>query len=53
VERSREVVDLVEPRVSLNVLVYTPDEFERVVRDSRSFVRTEILEKGRALFPRT
>jgi predicted nucleotidyltransferase len=53
VERSREVVDLVEPRVSLNVLVYTPDEFERVGRDSRSFVRTEILGKGRALFPRT
>jgi predicted nucleotidyltransferase len=53
VERSREVVDLVEPRVSLNVLVYTPDEFERLMRDSRSFVRTEILEKGRALFPLT
>ena len=53
VERSREIVDLVEPTVSLNVFVYTPDEFEHAARAPRSFVRTEVLEKGRALFPRT
>lgn len=52
VERSRQIVDLVEPRVSLNVLVYTPEEFGRAAEDPRSFVRTEILEKGRTLFPR-
>jgi predicted nucleotidyltransferase len=53
VERSREVVDLVESRVSLNVFVYTPDEFEHAAREPRSFVRTEIVEKGKTLFSRT
>jgi predicted nucleotidyltransferase len=53
IERGREVVDLVEPRVSLNVFVYTPEEFEQAAREVRSFVRTEIIEKGRVLFPRT
>lgn len=51
-DRIREVMDLVEPHVGLNVLVYTPEEFARAGREGHFFVREEILKKGRVLFPR-
>lgn len=50
-DRVAEVLDLLEPRVGLNVLVYTPGELAGMERDGNSFVRDEILKKGRQLFP--
>lgn len=50
-ERIREVLDLVQPRVSLNVLVFTPEEFERARLEGNAFVRDEILAKGNVLLP--
>lgn len=49
-QRGREVLDLVEPRVGLNVVVYTPDEMWLAERSGNAFVRDEILRKGRVVF---
>jgi predicted nucleotidyltransferase len=50
-DRIREVMDLIEPRVGLNVIVYTPEEFARAEQEGHFFVRDEILKKGMVLFP--
>lgn len=50
-DRVREVMDLLQPRVGLNVLVYTPEEFHRAEQEKHFFVRDEILKKGWVLFP--
>jgi predicted nucleotidyltransferase len=50
-ERIRQVLELLKPQVGLDLLVYTPDEFERLSRE-RAFVRQEILNKGRVVYER-
>ena len=50
-DRTRQVLDLLEPRVGLDVLVYTPDEFDRLARE-RVFVRDEIVGKGKVIYER-
>ena len=50
-ERTRQVLDLLEPKVGVDVLVYTPDEFERLTRE-RAFVRDEIVGKGKVIYAR-
>lgn len=50
-DRTREMLRLLNPRVSVDILVYTPEEFERL-RQERPFVRHEICEKGRVLYER-
>jgi predicted nucleotidyltransferase len=50
-DRIGEVLRLVRPRVGLNVLVYTPDEFARAEREGGFFVRDEILARGHRLYP--
>ena len=48
-ERTREVLALLCPRVGVDLLVYTPVEFERLLREN-PFIRQEILEKGILLY---
>jgi predicted nucleotidyltransferase len=50
-DRTREVLTLLKPRVGVDVLVYTPDEFKRLGQE-RAFVRQEIIGKGRVLYER-
>ncbi|MBI2987473.1 MAG: nucleotidyltransferase domain-containing protein [Deltaproteobacteria bacterium] len=50
-DRIREVMDLLQPRVGLNAIVYTPEEFNRAEQEGHFFVRGEILKKGQVLFP--
>lgn len=50
-DRTKEVLRLLHPRVGVDVLVYTPQEFERLSHE-RAFVRTEIKEKGKVLYER-
>jgi hypothetical protein len=52
VDRVREAMDLVEPRLGLNLFVYTPEELARARRSGPSFIRDEILAKGKTVFPR-
>jgi predicted nucleotidyltransferase len=51
-DRSKEMLQLLQPRVGLDVLVYTPQEFERLCRE-RPFFQQEILEKGQVLYERS
>jgi predicted nucleotidyltransferase len=50
-ERTKEVLQLLQPKVGLDVLVYTPDEFKQLCQE-RAFVRDEIAGKGRILYER-
>ena len=50
-DRTKEMLRLLQPRVGLDVLVYTPDEFEQLCRE-RPFFQQEIVEKGRVLYER-
>ena len=50
-DRAKEVIRLLRPRVGVDILVYTPQEFEQLSQN-RQFVRTEILHKGRVLYER-
>jgi predicted nucleotidyltransferase len=50
-DRTREVLAALRPRVGLDVLVYTPSELEDLCR-RRPFFRDEILGRGKVLFER-
>ncbi len=49
--RLHQMRNLLRPRVGIDLLVYTPTEFEQLVRE-RAFVRDEILEKGKVIYER-
>jgi len=50
-DRIREVLELLHPRVGVDILVYTPEEFDRLSCE-RAFIRQEVMEKGRLLYQR-
>ncbi|NJK52093.1 MAG: HEPN domain-containing protein [Leptolyngbyaceae cyanobacterium SU_3_3] len=50
-ERTKEVLKLLQPKVGLDVLVYTPSEFDQL-RQNRAFVQDEIVSKGKVLYER-
>jgi predicted nucleotidyltransferase len=50
-ERVRQVLALLQPRVGVDVLVYTPAEFAQL-RQERAFVRDEIAAKGKVIYER-
>ena len=50
-DRTKEMLRLLRPRVGLDVLVYTPEEFEQLCRE-RPFFQQEIVRKGRVLYER-
>ncbi len=50
-DRIREIIELLRPRVGVDILVYTPTEFAQLGAQ-RAFVRDEILGKGRVLYER-
>ena len=51
-DRTRQVLALLRPRVGLDVLVYTPEEFERLSNE-RAFLREEIVAKGQVIYERS
>jgi len=50
-DRTRQVLELLKPQVGVDVLVYTPQEFEQLSRE-RAFVRQEIMVKGKVIYER-
>jgi len=50
-DRTRRVLELLKPRVGVDVLVYTPREYEQLGQE-RAFVRQEIVAKGRVIYER-
>lgn len=50
IDRIGEVLELTQPTVGLEVVVYTPQEFDRMVAEGNYFVVDEILGKGKILY---
>ena len=50
-DRTRHVLELLRPRVGVDVLVYTPREFDQLGQ-KRAFMRQEILAKGKVIYER-
>jgi predicted nucleotidyltransferase len=50
-DRTRDVLRLLQPKVGVDILVYTPQEFELLSRQ-RAFVRDEIVGRGKVLYER-
>jgi predicted nucleotidyltransferase len=50
-DRTRQVLALLRPRVGLDVLVYAPEEFEQMSRE-RAFLRDAIIAKGQVIYER-
>jgi len=48
-ERVEQLVDLVDYDIDIDFLVYTPEEFERAVRERR-FFQEEIVKRGKILY---
>ncbi len=48
-DRTRQVLALLRPRVGVDVLVYTPREFEQLSQE-RAFLREEIVAKGKVIY---
>lgn len=51
IQRTRRLLEDFDPRVAMDVLVYTPEEFAELSQ-SRDFFKEEILAKGRVLYER-
>lgn len=50
-ERLRRIRKLLQPRVGIDVMVYTPEEFNRLSSE-RPFFRDEIVAKGKVVYER-
>ena len=50
-DRIRQVLTLLQPQVGVDMLVYTPQEYEQLARE-RVFVREEIAAKGKVIYER-
>ncbi len=50
-DRIKDVLTRLRPRVGLDILVYTPEEFEALAGES-GFVSEEILQRGQVLYER-
>jgi predicted nucleotidyltransferase len=51
IDRIEEVIRMCRPKVATDFIIYTREEFEELSRNE-SFVRKEIIEKGRILYKR-
>jgi len=48
-DRLKEMIDLLQPQVGMDLLVYTPEEFDQM-KHGRLFFQEEILTKGQVLY---
>ncbi|GAB4579719.1 MAG: hypothetical protein Fur0022_24580 [Anaerolineales bacterium] len=51
VKRIRQALLLLQPKVGVDLLIYTPEEFEQMAKE-RLFVQKEILKKGKVIYER-
>lgn len=50
-ERTKQALKLIRPKVGVDLLIYTPDEFSLLSKERR-FFREEIVAKGKILYAR-
>jgi predicted nucleotidyltransferase len=51
IKRIRQALLLLQPKVGVDLLIYTPEEFKQLTQERR-FIREEILKKGTVLYER-
>jgi len=51
-ERQRELSRIVKARLACDIFIYTPEEWERAIREGRSFAVKEIQGKGKIIYER-
>lgn len=51
-QRIKKVRKLLQPKVGMDIMVYTPEEFDQLCAD-RPFFREEIIGKGEIVYERT
>ena len=50
-ERTKQALKLIRPKVGVDLLIYTPEEFSLLLKERR-FFREEIMAKGRSIYAR-
>jgi hypothetical protein len=51
-DRTKAMLQLLQPSVGLDILVYTPKEFAQLAKE-RPFFQQEIVGKGKVIYERT
>jgi len=51
-DRLADVIDVIQPDFALDVLVYTPEEFERMLKEENPFL-TRAVEEGRVIYEKS
>ena len=51
-DRLADIIDIIQPDFALDVLVYTPEEFERMLAEGNPFL-TRAVEEGRVIYERS
>ena len=49
-DRIKEVLFLIRPKVGCDVMVYTPEEFRHMLQEGNQFLQDEIQNNGRVLY---
>jgi len=50
IKRMQEVGLMTSPRLGVDFIVYTPEEFENMIKDDNYFIKDEVLKKGKVLY---
>jgi uncharacterized protein len=49
IERTMELVGLIKPRIGIDLFIYTPDEYELLIKERYSFI-LNILKTGKTVY---
>ncbi len=50
IKRMQEVGLMTSPKLGVDFIVYTPEEFENMIKDDNYFIKDEVLKKGKVLY---
>lgn len=53
IERRKELVHLLQPKIATDFFVYTPDEWKRALKEKRLFFTEELIGEGKVLYEKT
>ncbi|GAB6056899.1 nucleotidyltransferase domain-containing protein [Desulfonatronum parangueonense] len=51
-QRLRKIRGMLRPQVGMDIVVYTPEEFEKMSSE-RAFVKDEVIQNGKVLYERS
>jgi predicted nucleotidyltransferase len=51
-DRIKEVVKIIKPKFPIDILVYTPDEFQRMLSEGNPFLE-HVLQQGKVIYEKS